>query len=455
MTTNKPIETLPKTQTITTDKTPIITKPTLPTITEVKNEENMDSDIDDNMKPQKPKVECYLGYDKIWGLIKLEPLVKIIIDHPVFQRMKNIKQLGPLHFKFPYADHSRFDHSRGCAHIARYAALILQKKHTSITDREVLIIALAAGCHDLGHGAFSHSFDGLLYELKLDHPASHHEYRSQLLFEYIVNDLRSKGVKECDLTDAEVRLVQYFIDQERYQQHIDKDLSQLPKFYKGLEQLTNNQIHKLDLDKMDYLMRDASALRFDQTLNPHLDVLGLIKRSMIIDGVWTYNIKDQGVVYDLICRRFLFYTNRYLHPDVNAASCMLTDSLKIANGMMHFTNSAKLETKADVELFCKLTDDHMLELILNSTDERLSDARSLITRIITQKDWYKHMGDFVTSVSDLDDSSYTELSRSIFTDKSTPTNLLPKVRYHQNGVPIDPDKIQFVRRLYIKSPKTG
>jgi len=63
------------------------------------------------------------------------------------------------------------------------------------------------------------------------------------------------------------------------------------------------------------------------------------------------------------------------------------------------------------------------------------------------------MGDFSTNVQNLDETSYCELPWEIFTDKSTPTNLLPKVRYHQNGQPIDPSEVKYLRRLYLKVNK--
>lgn len=390
--------------------------------------------------------------DSVWGLISISKLAKLVSEHRIFTRLKNIQQLGALRFKFPYADHSRYEHSIGCASLGRFVALALQKKHIIITSREILCVELAALCHDLGHGPFSHSFDHLLFELKSGHPTTHHEYRSQLLFKYLIEDLKTTHKDVCDLSEKEIRLTQYFIDPEKYKEYIDKDLSLLPKFYIGLEQLVSNTIHKVDVDKMDYLMRDAGRLRFDQTLNPNIDVKGMLKRSAIINGVWMFNIKDQGIVYDLICRRFLFYTNRYLHPEVNAVSCMLTDALKLANSIMQFTSCSTLDTKEDIEFYCSLTDNYMLELILNSEDERINDSKALLNRILTGKDWYKHIGDFVTSISDLDESSYCELPWSVFTDKSTPTNLLPKVRYHQNNIPIDPKNVEFVRRLYIKSP---
>lgn len=396
----------------------------------------------------------HFQYDKIWGMIEISKTMKTLSEHPMYKRMARIKQLGPLHYKFKYADHNRYEHSLGCAYLARLAAMSLRQKHIDITEREVLCVELAGGFHDIGHGPFSHSYDALLHDMRITHPTAHHETRSQILTKYVLEDYRAQKLEHCDLTDDEISLIQYFIDPEKYQKYQDPDLSKLPKFYKGLEGIVSNPYHKVDIDKMDYLMRDAFELRFDQTLNPNLDVLGTLRRAMIVAGVWSFHIRDQGIIHNLICRRFIFYTNNYLDPEVNAASCMLTRAFRIANNVLKFVDSSKLETKEDIERYCGLTDDYMEMLLLNTKDDRLDEAKQLMLRIVSNKDWYKHISDSVTNITGLDNTTYTELPWSVFTDKSTPTNLLPKVKYHNDGVPIKPEDANYVFRLYHMDPKT-
>lgn len=411
----------------------------------------------------------HVQYDNIYGSITISNYAKAITLHPYFQRLRNIKQLGPLHFKFPYANHSRFEHSIGVAYLARYTGTILKGKHTNITDKEILALELAGLCHDIGHGAYSHSFDHLLRDIKFKYRTAHHEIRSQILFRYMIEDLPL-----LDINEQDIRLVQYFMDPDRYKilypENIVNDVSinKVPYFTPGLEQIVSNPIHKLDVDKMDYLVRDAQALRFDQTISNNLDILSLLKHSQLVDisksddykddidpnhcksTIWMFHIRGQCTVYDLICRRFIFYNNYYLHPEVNAVNCMLTDALVIVDRVYEFSKCVKLETKADADAFIKLTDDYFLELILNSNDDRIGEAKALIERIVSGKQWYKHMGDFITNVQNLDETSFCELPWEIFTDKSTPTNLLPKVRYHQNGLPINTADVKYLRRLYLK-----
>ncbi len=397
----------------------------------------------------KKPLKLYRQYDNIYGEITISNYAKTITLHPWFQRLKDIKQLGPLHFKFPHADHSRFNHSIGAAYLARLAGTVLRSKHHRITDSEILCLELAGLCHDLGHGPYSHSFDHLLRDISFKSITAQHEIRSQILIKHLIEDL-----PELNISAEEVKLIQYFIDTDKYKLIYPNET--LPKHTPGLEQIVSNPVHKLDVDKMDYLLRDAQALRFDMTIDGKLDVRALLKRSQLVHDkkenrtFWMFHIRDQGMVYDLICRRFIFYNNYYLHPDVNAINCMLTDALIIINRVKKYSDCVKLENREQIEKYIQLTDTFFLEMLMNSDDDRLAEASELIKRIVSGKNWYKHLGDFVTNIENLDETSYAELPWEIFTDKSTPTTLLPKIRYHQNGLPINPLDVKNTRRLYLK-----
>lgn len=420
-------------------------------MSDVNSNSSADSLADSLVSTKVIKLELKLHrqYDNIYGEVIISNYAKTIANHPWFQRLKDIKQLGPLHFKFPHADHSRYHHSIGVAHLARITGMVLRGKNSNINDREILCLEIAGLCHDLGHGPYSHSFDHLLRDIGFKEDTAHHEIRSQVLVRKLIEDIPELGI-----SDTEIKLIQYFIDTEKYKNLYNGE--EPPKYTAGLEQIVSNPVHKLDVDKMDYLLRDAQALRFNLTLDGKLDVRGLLKRSQLVDDkkenktFWMFHIRDQGIVYDLICRRFIFYNNYYLHPDVNAINCMLTDALVITNRVVQYSDCVKLETKEQIEKYVTLTDTYFLEMLMNSTDDRLVSARDLVNRIVTGKDWYKHLGDFVTNIENLDETSYAELPWEIFTDKSTPTNLLPKVRYHQNGQPINPSDVKNTRRLYIK-----
>jgi HD superfamily phosphohydrolase len=94
--------------------------------------------------------------DPIYDLYELPVVLFSIIDHPIFQRLRDIKQLGALHLVFPAATHNRFEHCLGVCHLSVKWARHLQKlhkddKHINITDDDILLVQIAALCHDLGH----------------------------------------------------------------------------------------------------------------------------------------------------------------------------------------------------------------------------------------------------------------------------------------------------------------
>uniref|UniRef100_A0A667ZFZ6 HD/PDEase domain-containing protein n=1 Tax=Myripristis murdjan TaxID=586833 RepID=A0A667ZFZ6_9TELE len=111
-------------------------------------------------------VRCSLFFqvfnDPIHGHMEIHPLLVKFIDTPQFQRLRNIKQLGAAYYVYPGASHNRFEHSIGVAYLAGQflQALRDRQPNLGITDEDILCVQIAGLCHDLGHGPFSHLFDG-------------------------------------------------------------------------------------------------------------------------------------------------------------------------------------------------------------------------------------------------------------------------------------------------------
>nr|XP_020484389.2 deoxynucleoside triphosphate triphosphohydrolase SAMHD1-like [Labrus bergylta] len=108
--------------------------------------------------------------DPIHGSMELHPLLIKIIDTPQFQRLRFIKQLGGVYFVYPGASHNRFEHSIGVGYLAGKLAEALRSRQPelNITDRDVLCVQIAGLCHDLGHGPFSHLYDGMFLPKALE-----------------------------------------------------------------------------------------------------------------------------------------------------------------------------------------------------------------------------------------------------------------------------------------------
>ncbi len=382
--------------------------------------------------------------DEIYeGLIELHPFSMKIINHEIFQRMKNIKQLGPVayHKKFQ-AKHTRYEHSIGTAYLARHVMKVLKQKHPEITEREMLCVEIAALCHDIGHGPFSHMFDFLLEqntETK-NNIMIHHEARSQFLVKYIIDSINNEESTK-HITPLEVSLIQYFIEPVFYIKNVCGELNKeghpvdLPPFYYGIEQIVSNSKYKLDVDKMDYIVRDAHGMRFDVMLSKEtIDIFGILDQSMILNHDWTFSINHLTKIIELFNRRYIFHTNGYSHPEVSAMDCMLRDALTIANNVMHFTQYALLNNVENVEYFCNLTDDVLINLICNSTHEKMHEAIKLVNNVIDNVDLYEHIGDFVSDC-DQNDENIIQVKWNIDTNPSSVFNIIWRnMPFHSNGI---------------------
>ena len=107
--------------------------------------------------------------DPIHDFIRVYEHELSIIDNPIFQRLRRIRQLSGAHLTYPAAQHTRFEHSLGVMHIAGQAGQALSEKGIFKSDDDVKILRLAGLLHDIGHGPFSHLFEEIIQEKKISH----------------------------------------------------------------------------------------------------------------------------------------------------------------------------------------------------------------------------------------------------------------------------------------------
>ncbi|MBL7805516.1 MAG: HD domain-containing protein, partial [Saprospiraceae bacterium] len=115
--------------------------------------------------------------DPVYGFVSVpHGLLLDLIDHPWFQRLRRIRQLGLAHYVYPGALHTRLHHAMGALHLVREAIEVLCAKGVDITPEEAEAVSAAILLHDIGHGPFSHALEHTLIDL-------HHEDISLMFME--------------------------------------------------------------------------------------------------------------------------------------------------------------------------------------------------------------------------------------------------------------------------------
>jgi hypothetical protein len=232
--------------------------------------------------------------DPVYGFVSVPyEIIFDLIEHPYFQRLRNIKQLGLTHLVYPGALHTRFHHALGAMHLMGIALETLRYKGFEITDDEAKAATIAILLHDIGHGPFSHALESCIV------PSIHHEDLSILLMKRLNEEFNG------ELTLA----IEIFEDKHSK---------------KFLHQLVSSQ---LDMDRMDYLNRDSfytgvseGVIGFDRILK----MIYVINDQLVIEEKGIYSIEKF-----LIARR-LMYWQVYFHKTVIAAEQLLLKILKRA-----------------------------------------------------------------------------------------------------------------------------
>lgn len=232
--------------------------------------------------------------DPIYGFITIpNELVFDLIQHPYFQRLRRITQMGLSYLVYPGANHTRFHHALGAMHLMQKAVEVLRFKEISISKEEETALYVAILLHDIGHGPFSHAMEQSIVE------NVHHEEIS-LLF---MNQLNRA---------------------------FDGKLSLAIQIFKGeyhrkfMLQLISSQ---LDMDRMDYLKRDSF---YSGVAEGNINSDRLIQMLHVVDDVLVMEEKAIYSIEKFLMARRLMYWQAYLHKTSLVAELILTRTLKRA-----------------------------------------------------------------------------------------------------------------------------
>ena len=297
--------------------------------------------------------------DPVYGFIRFpEPELMRVIDHPWFQRLRNIKQMGLAHLVYPGATHTRLAHSLGACHLMGKALDELKAKDIQPNKDECVAARLAALLHDVGHGPFSHSLENILVGV-------HHEDLSRMIMERMNSELGG-------LLD---KAIQVFEHSGIAGTHADVGSN----YY--LHQLVSSQ---LDVDRMDYLNRDSfytgvseGVIGYDRILQ----MLTVRDNELVVEEKGVYSVEK------FIIARRLMYWQVYLHKTVLGSEMLLINIFKRAKDLVK--NGQKLFASPALNYFLN---NHLSEDDFRNNPEHLNNFCQLDDNdvMVSIKVWQTH-----------------------------------------------------------------
>lgn len=237
--------------------------------------------------------------DPVHGFIHIpNSLIFDLIEHPYFQRLRRITQMGLSYLVYPGARHTRFQHALGCMHLMQKAVETLRYKGIEISDKESEGLYIAILLHDIGHGPFSHAMEHSIVSNIA------HEEISLLFMQELNREFRGR-------LDVAIEIFK----------------GSYPRRF--LHQLISSQ---LDMDRSDYLKRDSFYTGVAEgNINPEriISMLNVRNDELVVEEKGIYSVEKF-----LVARR-LMYWQVYLHKTSVAGEQLLIRVLKRAKQLIH------------------------------------------------------------------------------------------------------------------------
>jgi len=384
--------------------------------------------LDAARRPVPPALqETFTPNDPVHGLMHLPAIVKAVVDTNIFQRMRQIKQLGICHYVYPGAVHTRFFHSIGTAFLAHelIKGLRHRQPELGVTDREAVCVLLAALCHDLGHPCYSHMFEVFLHTIGRERrrkaeadarqrglpgiPADqeedikrceewNHEAASvmllQVLFEELKGPLEQAGLR-ADAEGDDFALVGELIDPPKKKLEALLDAGQLRQGWAGvikgrpvekawLYEIVSNWRSGIDVDKFDYFRRDALFLGIQRQFDHDRYLLGVRVIWDAGDGVPTISPpeKDKDMLRESMYElRKMLHRCAYQHKTVKKIELHMIDILMMMDEHVTVTGMggkkmrmSEAALSLDPVAYPKLTDTFVEARLFDGEDPLLERA---------------------------------------------------------------------------------
>jgi len=324
-----------------------------------------------------------------------------LIDNPIFQRLRRIRQLSGAHLTYPAAQHTRFEHSLGVMHISGQAGYALNEKGILKHD-DIEILRLAGLLHDIGHGPFSHLFEEIIQKKKM----SHEDFGKAIILKSEIGDNLTKN-------------------------GYDKKLVAKIAFGDSKFQYMNEIVSgALSADMMDYLLRDGyftgaehakiDHKRITQSLEVHRQKLALERSAL-------YSFES------MMHSRYQMFKAVYFHKTVRAAEVMLLEALRLSDDEFGFTSF-------NMDNYIQLTDEYVLSKLVSSKSPKLKQARQFAIDYQNRKLLKCIFERILTSPSNLGKIKTSELRAAISKKSKVDENEIFIDSSITPSIPLNPSK---------------
>ncbi len=311
--------------------------------------------------------EQKLVHDAIHDSFFLPSEIWTIIDKPEFQRLRQIAQTGNTRYIYPCAEHSRFSHCIGVAHLCIEFARTIQRDNPDLlTDRDILLLGVAGLIHDIGHCAFSHLYDSLIVPVMDPTSDFCHEQASCQIFLNMYD--KYSDLQSCFTPDEKLTICKLILGYPGMPETQSKmswlqwnEWDDIHRFY--YEILSNDRLG-IDVDKFDYLKRDSHYTGVHTTFNPsRLINLYYIDRVTDRYGVTRYFLAYQPKANEIIKvmwqSRDDLHRRVYQHRVVKCIDLMTAEAIIKCGDIMVGFGDHELPLRlahTNMETYCQLTD---------------------------------------------------------------------------------------------------
>ena len=265
--------------------------------------------------------------DSVYGDINLNKFEVEVMDMPQFQRLRRIKQLGLISLIYPGANHTRFEHCVGTMNLASKLA-----NELNLDEYETELVRISGLVHDIGHGPFSHVSEGVL-------SFPHEELTKYVVQKTSMHDLLNEKFDTKEIVDI--------INGNGY----------LGPIISG----------ELDVDRMDYLLRDSHNTGVAYGI---IDYERIISNLKLDDGL-VLDIKGVQAAEGALVSRYFMYPSVYQHHTTRIVNSMFRRALKreIDSGKLNEKDIYKYDDSDFISLF-RQSDDEIVRDLMNRLDNR-------------------------------------------------------------------------------------